>query len=96
MVFYKNDKIASKKMYNYSNPDLVLYYPLESSILSVSIRFMGLILLTLIIVLLSIFIFLEILFLNTKLLSFLMLFMIYLIIISTYYHISNSLSHFNK
>ena len=95
-MFFSKTTNQEKKNYNYSNPDLVLYYPLESSILSVSIRFMGLILLILIIILLSVFIFSKIIFFNIKLLYFILLFIIYMIMIATYYHIQNSLSHFNK
>lgn len=92
--FLKNNiKNKNKKIIT---PNLTLYYPLKSSILSVSIRFMGTILLLLVFFSFSVFILITIFDFNFELLCLVLTLLTYLIILSLFFHTINSIIHFFK
>jgi hypothetical protein len=83
-----------KKNQKKITPNLTLYYPLPTSILSVSIRFMGAILLILIFFCMSYFYLITVYYINFQILSLILIIFSYLIVSSFGYHFLNSLSHF--
>lgn len=94
---FRQLKIKKYKIYQRKiTPNLTLYYPLPTSILSVSIRFMGAILLILIFFCASFFLLITIYQINFQILSLFLTIIVYLTISSFIYHILNSLSHFLK
>lgn len=83
-----------KKNQRKITPNLTLYYPLPASILSVSIRFMGTILLVLIFFCATFFLLITVYQINFQILSLILTIIFYITISSFLYHILNSLSHF--
>lgn len=83
-----------KKNQRKITPNLTLYYPLPASILSVSIRFMGAILLVLIFFCATFFLLITVYQINFQILSLILTIIFYITISSFLYHIFNSLSHF--
>ena len=97
--FFQNeddDDVSLEKKTKEITPNLTLYYPLQSSILSVSIRFMGTLLLILFFFCINFFSILSIYNINLKIIIIFMLIIIYIIILTAIYHLLNSLSHFIK
>lgn len=95
-VYKKTKKNNIKKNQKKITPNLTLYYPLPTSILSVSIRFMGTILLILIFFCISFFLLLTIYQINFKILILVFTIILYIIISCFVYHNLESLSHFLK
>lgn len=75
-------------------PNLTLYYPLEMSILSVSIRFMGTILLVIFLFCTSFFLILNFFNISVELVNLIFILNINLLISTAFYHVKNALSHF--
>jgi len=87
-------QVKIKKIKRKITPNLTLYYPLPTSILSVSIRFMGAILLILIFFCASFFLLVTVYQIDFQILSLFLTIILYITISSFGYHILNSLSHF--
>ena len=75
-------------------PNLTVYYPLPSSILSVSIRFMGTILLLLLYIFFNLFLFTFIFAINFKILSSVSFFIGTICLQSSIHHVLSSGTHF--
>jgi predicted membrane channel-forming protein YqfA (hemolysin III family) len=91
---HKKSKVINTREKKTSTPNLTLYYPLEMSILSVSIRFMGSILLLVFTFCISFFLILNFLNISLEFVSFIFLLNLFLLISTSFYHTVNSLSHF--
>lgn len=91
-VSKKSFKAIAKK----KTPNLTLYYPLQSSILSVSIRFMGTILLIVLLFSMSFFFLITISNLDYKFVIFILNILFYVVLTTFFYHSLNSLTHFLK
>ena len=99
-LFIFNKLFVSKKSFKAiakkKTPNLTLYYPLQSSILSVSIRFMGTILLIILLFCMSFFFLITIFNIDYKIVIFLFNLLFYLVLATTLFHSINSLTHFLK
>jgi hypothetical protein len=91
-VSKKSFKATAKK----KTPNLTLYYPLQSSILSVSIRFMGTILLIILLFCMSFFFLIIIFDLDFKIVILLLNLLLYVVLATFCFHSINSLTHFLK
>merc|ERR1712110_1092207 len=85
------EAIAKKK-----TPNLTLYYPLQSSILSVSTRFMGTILLIILLFSMSFFFLITIFNFDYKLVILILNLLFYVVLTTFIFHSMNSLTHFLK
>lgn len=99
-LFIFNKLFVSKKSFKAiakkKTPNLTLYYPLQSSILSVSIRFMGTILLIVLLFCMSFFFLITIFNLDFKITIFLLNVLVYVVLSTFIFHSMNSLTHFLK
>ena len=85
-------KLLQKK----KTPNLTLYYPLQSSILSVSIRFMGTILLIVLLFCISFFFLITVFNIDYKIVILCLNVLFYVALATLFYHSINSLTHFLK
>jgi len=99
-LFIFNKLFVSKKSFKAiakkKTPNLTLYYPLQSSILSVSIRFMGTILLIILLFCMSFFFLITIFNIDYKIVILLFNALFYVILATAIFHSINSLTHFLK
>lgn len=91
-VSKKSFKAIAKK----KTPNLTLYYPLQSSILSVSIRFMGTILLIVLLFSMSFFFLITVFNLDYKIIILFLNILFYVVLATFIFHSINSLTHFLK
>jgi len=100
LLFLFNKIFISKKSFKAiakrKTPNLTLYYPLQSSILSVAIRFMGTILLIILLFSMSFFFLVTVFSINFKLVILILTVLFYVALASLFYHSINSLTHFLK
>jgi hypothetical protein len=92
---HKNPKIENikKSLTRIPTPNLTLYYPLEMSILSVSIRFMGTILLLIFSFCISFFLIFKFIDLSLEVINLIFLLSLFLLVSSSFYHVLNSVFH---
>lgn len=99
-LFLFNKIFISKKSFKAiakrKTPNLTLYYPLQSSILSVAIRFMGTILLIILLFCMSFFFLVTVFSIDFKLVILILTVLFYVALASLFYHSINSLTHFLK
>ena len=91
---YKKPKVVNIRNEITFTPNLTLYYPLKMSILSVSIRFMGTILLFVYSFCISFFLILNFLNIPLEFISLIFLLNLFVFFLTFFYHTVNSLSHF--
>ena len=100
LLFLFNKIFISKKSFKAiakrKTPNLTLYYPLQSSILSVAIRFMGTILLIILLFCMSFFFLVTVFSIDFKLVILILTVLFYVALASLFYHSINSLTHFLK
>ena len=100
LLFLFNKIFISKKSFKAiakrKTPNLTLYYPLQSSILSVAIRFMGTILLIILLFSMSFFFLVTVFSIDFKLVILILTVLFYVALASLFYHSINSLTHFLK
>jgi len=100
LLFIFNKLFVSKKSFKAiakkKTPNLTLYYPLQSSILSVSIRFMGTILLIILLFSMSFFFLITIFNFDYKLVILILNLLFYVVLTTFIFHSMNSLTHFLK
>jgi|GEM_PF-4537447 len=100
VLFIFNKLFISKKSFKAiakkKTPNLTLYYPLQSSILSVSIRFMGTILLIVLLFCISFFFLITVFNIDYKIVILCLNVLFYVALATLFYHSINSLTHFLK